>query len=151
MKKLIVGFVLLGCLFSMLQPKARAVEDLRKYVDGSAIFTSADSLEPAYTTNYDCFSDTVWINGAWLLSVDFILTRVTDGNVVIKMEGSKDGVNFTNLDALDDSTTITAAGTTSFTFPYAPTFNYYRLAVHADSTMSASTKWKAGGRTNNAN
>jgi hypothetical protein len=133
-----------------LQP-APAVVDLRSRIDGTSVYTGpSDSLKFVGATHYDGFSDIVSIAGANIISVDFFLTRngKAVANCVIRLEGSKDGVNFVNLHDLGDSILITSTGVTTITFPYATIFNYYRLMVHNDTLFSAITKWKVGGRTN---
>jgi hypothetical protein len=66
-------------------------------------------------------------------------------NVVIRFEGSLDGVNYFNLDQTDTDTTITANGTTGYCLNGCPT-NYARLRLVSFSggSPSVSTKMSAG-------
>ena len=58
-------------------------------------------------------------------------------NVVIRFEGSLDGVNYFNLDQANTDTTITANGTTGYCLSGCPT-NYARLRLVSFSGGSPS-------------
>ena len=139
------------CLFTISLSQAAPV-DLRPYIDSGRVYSNSDSLEftDVGSASYAGSSDIVSINSATLISVDFILTRngKTAANCAIQMQGSKDGVNFVNLDHDGLSVTITAVGTTTLTFPYAPVYTFYKVYADNDTLFSAITKWKVGGQTN---
>lgn len=157
MKKLMFLFIMIAALMTIcqLQPIPAAVVDLRSRIDGTSAYSNADSLEfIGGAASYKGYSDTVSVSGAEFISVDFIYTRngpaddEAVGNCYIRLEGSKDGVQFTNTDTTNDSIHVTTKGTTTITFPYAPVYTYYRLYCDNDTLFSAMTKWKVGGRTN---
>jgi len=152
-KKVLFLMVMAAILATVcqFQPIPAAPIDLRSRIDGTSAYSNSDSLEfIGGTASYAGYSDTVSVAGAQLISVDFVLTRngKTAANCAIKMEGSKDGVHFVNLDSDNQLITVTAVGTTTLTFPYAPVYTYYRFYADNDTLFSAITKWKVGGRTN---
>ena len=147
--------LLAGLVTCELQPIFGAVIDLRPRIDGSSVYSNADSIEitDVGSASYAGYSDTVGVVGAQLISVDFILSRngKTTAVCAIQLQGSKDGTHFVNLDPDNASITVTAASATTattLTFPYAPVYNQYRVYVNNDTLFSSIVKWKVGGRTN---
>ena len=116
-----IGLILACLMLATASSSQAIVHDIRSFIDSGSRYVPADSLRAAAT-----YSDTVWVTGARTIACDvYVVGLVT--NVVVRLEGSNNGVNFMNLNATGANTTITADGQYSLIFENAAVMRYYRL------------------------